>query len=63
MKNKKPPRGWEDLDERYWVKNLKGGPMYKCKECGQENDCRTPIFYHTPGCKNGSDLGSENGDE
>lgn len=45
----KPPKGWRDIGERFFYRELKTGPEYLCRYCGAINDTRSPR-HHNPGC-------------
>jgi hypothetical protein len=44
-----PPKGWRDIGERFFYRELKTGPEYLCRYCGAINDTRSPR-HHSPGC-------------
>jgi len=48
-----PPRGWTDIGEPFFYRELKRGPQYMCRYCGVINEPRT-ARYHKPGCPRGS---------
>ena len=49
-----PPRGWINIGEpRFFYRELKRGPQYLCRYCGEVNEPRHPNF-HKPGCPRGS---------
>ncbi len=45
----KPPKGWQDVDDGFFYRELKSGPQYLCRWCGEINSPRSPR-YHKPGC-------------
>ena len=45
-----PPKGWTDIGAtRVFYRELKRGPQYLCRYCGEINEPRHPNF-HKPGC-------------
>jgi hypothetical protein len=48
-----PPKGWTDIGEPFFYRELKRGPQYLCRYCGMINEPRVPT-YHEPGCPRGS---------
>ncbi len=44
----KPPKGWQDVDDGFFYRELKSGPQYLCRWCGEINSPRSPR-YHKPG--------------
>jgi len=46
----KPPKGWRDIGSpRCFYRELKSGPQYLCRYCGEINDNRHPN-HHKPEC-------------
>ena len=44
-----PPKGWTDIGEPFFYRELQAGPQYLCRYCGEVNEPRSPR-YHKPGC-------------
>ena len=45
-----PPKGWTDIGSpRIFYRELKSGPQYLGRFCGEINHTRSPV-YHRPGC-------------
>jgi len=53
-----PPKGWTDIGEPFFYRELKRGPQYLCRYCGVINEPRT-ARYHKPGCPRGSQAPGE----
>jgi hypothetical protein len=46
----KPPKGWSDIGSPGWFyRELKSGPQFLCRYCGEINDTRHPN-HHKPEC-------------
>ena len=49
MRDIRCPKGWQDIGESFYYRELKSGPEYLCKYCGEVNDTRHPR-HHRAGC-------------
>ena len=57
-----PPKGWTDIGAtRVFYREMKRGPQYLCRYCGEVNEPRHPNF-HKPGCPRGVQITGENND-